>query len=330
MLLRDYPSPQREQILDYLFKPNFGANLHILKVEIGGDAQSTDGSESSHMHDPWTTDYSRGYEWFLMQQSKMRNPAISLYGLPWAFPKFVSCNPGTLDNCTGNPYDRPEQTAAYVTSFVQGAKSVYGYTIDYIGCELFYFFISLPFPSQPHTPTPLLQHPHATISLERAQLQQDLPGDAARGAGHGGLRLHQAHRRGLLLQRRGRGRERGPRVCKGAVGPVRDVPRTTPPPTPLHTRAPPCDPPPPTHINPPPPLLHAAVARTTPTCSPGPPRRPRARRCGPRRRIPPTTTRWARPAGRASSIRTMCEVICLPASSASRGPAPRPPPPPPP
>lgn len=135
VLLRDYPSPQREQILDYLFKPNFGANLHILKVEIGGDAQSTDGSESSHMHDPWTTDYSRGYEWFLMQQSKMRNPAISLYGLPWAFPMFVSCNPGTLDNCTGNPYDRPEQTAAYVTSFVQGAKSVYGYTIDYIGCE---------------------------------------------------------------------------------------------------------------------------------------------------------------------------------------------------
>lgn len=43
VLLRDYPEPQRSQILDYLFKPNFGASLQILKVEIGGDAQSTDG-----------------------------------------------------------------------------------------------------------------------------------------------------------------------------------------------------------------------------------------------------------------------------------------------
>ena len=61
-----YPEPQRSQILDYLFKPNFGASLHILKVEIGGDAQSTDGAESSHMHSPTDLDFRRGYEWWLM------------------------------------------------------------------------------------------------------------------------------------------------------------------------------------------------------------------------------------------------------------------------
>ena len=33
-LLVDYPAAQQEQILDYLFKPNFGASLQILKVEI--------------------------------------------------------------------------------------------------------------------------------------------------------------------------------------------------------------------------------------------------------------------------------------------------------
>ncbi len=49
-LLIDYPEPYRSQILDYLFKPNYGANLHILKVEVGGDTNSTDGSESSFMH----------------------------------------------------------------------------------------------------------------------------------------------------------------------------------------------------------------------------------------------------------------------------------------
>ena len=38
-LLWDYAEPQRSQILDYLFKPQFGAGMHTLKVEIGGDGQ---------------------------------------------------------------------------------------------------------------------------------------------------------------------------------------------------------------------------------------------------------------------------------------------------
>jgi hypothetical protein len=37
-LLIDYPAKQRNQILDYLFKPGYGASLQILKLEIGGDA----------------------------------------------------------------------------------------------------------------------------------------------------------------------------------------------------------------------------------------------------------------------------------------------------
>jgi hypothetical protein len=32
-LLYDYPEPQRSDILDYLFKPNFGAALQINKVK---------------------------------------------------------------------------------------------------------------------------------------------------------------------------------------------------------------------------------------------------------------------------------------------------------
>ena len=49
-LLIDYPEPYRSQILDYLFKPNYGASMQIFKVEIGADMDSTDGAESSHMH----------------------------------------------------------------------------------------------------------------------------------------------------------------------------------------------------------------------------------------------------------------------------------------
>src|SRR5438477_8851503 len=36
-LLIEYPEPQRSQVLDYLFKPNYGAALQHLKVEVGGD-----------------------------------------------------------------------------------------------------------------------------------------------------------------------------------------------------------------------------------------------------------------------------------------------------
>jgi galactosylceramidase len=60
VLLRHYPEPYRSQILDYLFKPSFGASLQVLKTEIGGDGQSTDGAESSHMHNPWEENYQRG------------------------------------------------------------------------------------------------------------------------------------------------------------------------------------------------------------------------------------------------------------------------------
>ena len=88
-LLPNYPEPQKSQILDYLFKPNFGASLHILKVEIGGDAQSTEGTEASHMHNEWDENYSRGYEWWLMTEAKKRNPKIKLYGLPWVFPAWL-------------------------------------------------------------------------------------------------------------------------------------------------------------------------------------------------------------------------------------------------
>src|SRR5256886_2602154 len=85
-LLVDYPAAQRDQILDSLFKPNFGASLHMFKVEIGGDENSTNGSEASHQRTPTDQNYQRGYEWWLMEQAKARNPNISLHGLEWGSP----------------------------------------------------------------------------------------------------------------------------------------------------------------------------------------------------------------------------------------------------
>src|SRR2546423_7355266 len=85
-LLVDYPATQRNQILDYLFTPGYGADLQILKVEVGGDTNSTDGAESSIEHTKGAINCDNGYEWWLMEQAKARNPAIKLYGLSWGAP----------------------------------------------------------------------------------------------------------------------------------------------------------------------------------------------------------------------------------------------------
>ena len=51
-LLPDYAPDIRSQLFDYLFLPNFGASLQILKVEIGGGGQSTEGTEASQCTAP--------------------------------------------------------------------------------------------------------------------------------------------------------------------------------------------------------------------------------------------------------------------------------------
>ncbi|XP_020855953.1 galactocerebrosidase isoform X1 [Phascolarctos cinereus] len=125
-LLVNYPEPYRSEILDYLFKPNFGASLHILKVEIGGDGQTTDGTEPSHMHYADDKNYFRGYEWWLMKEAKKRNPNIKLVGLPWSFP-------GWIGDGQNWPYVMPHVTALYVVSWILGAKQYHDLDIDYIG-----------------------------------------------------------------------------------------------------------------------------------------------------------------------------------------------------
>ncbi|XP_064783847.1 galactocerebrosidase isoform X1 [Oncorhynchus masou masou] len=125
-LLVNYAEPYRSQILDYLFKPNFGASLQILKVEIGGDAQTTDGTEPSHMHYENDENFFRGYEWWLMREAKKRNPNITLIGLPWAFP-------GWVGHGKNWPYDFPDITASYVVSWILGAKQYHDLNIDYVG-----------------------------------------------------------------------------------------------------------------------------------------------------------------------------------------------------
>src|ERR1700728_2185096 len=126
-LLIDYPEPQRSQILDYLFKPGYGAALQHLKVEIGADVNSTDGSEPSPMRTPTDHDSSRGYEWGLMAEAHKRNPNILLEILPWGETRWVNPNPSAIDT----PYT--QKMADYVAEFIRTAKRDYGLDIGATG-----------------------------------------------------------------------------------------------------------------------------------------------------------------------------------------------------
>ncbi|HEY6738575.1 MAG TPA: discoidin domain-containing protein [Actinopolymorphaceae bacterium] len=97
-LLVDYPEPARSRILDLLFTPGVGAALQILRVEIGSDVNSTTGSEPSHMRRRDEVDPGRGYEWWLMEEARRRNPAITLAGLAWGAPGWLDGGFWSQDN----------------------------------------------------------------------------------------------------------------------------------------------------------------------------------------------------------------------------------------
>ncbi|WP_052390319.1 RICIN domain-containing protein [Streptomyces sp. NRRL B-24484] len=121
-LLIDYPEPQRSQILDYMFKPGYGAALQVLKVEIGGDTNSTDGAEASHEHVQGQVRCDTGYEWWLMEQAKARNPDIKLAALAWGAPGWVGSN-GNIWNANG---------ITYLKDWL-GCARQNGLSIDYLG-----------------------------------------------------------------------------------------------------------------------------------------------------------------------------------------------------
>ena len=124
VLLKDYPEPQRSQVLDLLFKPKFGASMSALLVEVPGDGNSTQGSEPSHMHTKDDLNCGRGYEWWLMREAKARNPNLSLDACAWGCPGWV-----------GNGQFWSQDMCDYYVSWIKGLKSVYGLDLDAIGCR---------------------------------------------------------------------------------------------------------------------------------------------------------------------------------------------------
>ena len=120
-LLIDYPEPERSQILDYMFKPDYGAAAQMLKIEIGGDTNSTSGAEPSIEHSRGVVNCDVGYEFWLAEQAKARNPNVKLYGLAWGAPGWI-----------GNGNFWSTDMVNYLVSWLGCAKS-HGLSIDYLG-----------------------------------------------------------------------------------------------------------------------------------------------------------------------------------------------------
>jgi len=124
VLLKDYPEPQRSQILDLMFKPKFGASVSTLYVEIPGDGNSTQGSMPSHMHTREDLDYARGYTWWVLREAKRRNPRLTLDATAWSVPGWI-----------GGGKFWSQDAADYYVRWLQGLRSVYGLELDAIGCR---------------------------------------------------------------------------------------------------------------------------------------------------------------------------------------------------
>ena len=126
-LLIEYPEPQRSEILDFLFLPGFGAELGVLKLEIGGDTQSTDGTEPSHQHFRGDLGCKRGYEGWLASEAKKRNPDIRIWSLSWGVP-------GWIGNVSGNaPTFFCDDNIAYQVAWVKCLKDAWGVESDFLG-----------------------------------------------------------------------------------------------------------------------------------------------------------------------------------------------------
>lgn len=124
VLLKDYPEPQRSEILDLVFKPKFGASISALLVEVPGDGNSTQGSMPSHMHARGDLNYDRGYIWWILREAQRRNPDLTLDAAAWSAPGWI-----------GHGDFWSQDAADYYVKWLQGLRDRYGLALDALGCR---------------------------------------------------------------------------------------------------------------------------------------------------------------------------------------------------
>lgn len=143
--LEDYPKPYQSWLFDLVFKPNFGLGCNYLKIEVGGDVNSSAGTEPAimrtreeyerawealHSNDPHDERYKdvqemfqRGYEFWFAKEAGKRLPGIPLDGLQWGAPAWVSEGTGIVFT---------ESNARFMVALIKGAKVYWDLEFAYI------------------------------------------------------------------------------------------------------------------------------------------------------------------------------------------------------
>lgn len=124
VLLKDYPSRQRSEILDLVFRPMFGASVSTMLAEIPGDGNSTQGSMPSHSHYRGDYNYRRGYMWWVLSEARRRNPQLAIDATAWSAPGWVGPNDFWGRDMVG-----------YYISWMRGLRQEYGIELDALGCH---------------------------------------------------------------------------------------------------------------------------------------------------------------------------------------------------
>jgi len=139
-LLRDYAEPFRTSALDALFSPSAapstsaswkGAALQILRLEVGGDANSDGaGSAPAPAHAagdaPLAT---RGWAWWLASEAARRNPGVKVMLVPIGWPAFLKAG----DPGASSPFADPAGTASFVANSAALFAAQSGATVGYVG-----------------------------------------------------------------------------------------------------------------------------------------------------------------------------------------------------
>jgi len=69
-------------------------------------------------------EFSEGYEWWIINEAKKRNPGITLDGVAWGCPGWI-----------GNGNFLVADMCDYYATWIKGLKSTWGYDMDAIGCR---------------------------------------------------------------------------------------------------------------------------------------------------------------------------------------------------
>lgn len=131
-LLMDYKEEHPDkywEIMELLFHTEKGAGLNHIKVEMGGDVNSSSGTEPATMRSPEEeADVLRGAGWHFAADAKLINPDITVEILRWGEPKW------TQEGIGYETDENPKHEARYqwYKQTIDAVFDEYGYKIDYV------------------------------------------------------------------------------------------------------------------------------------------------------------------------------------------------------